>query len=110
MKRILITAFTLAACAGTQLFAQNVKEDILTFNLTRAYQMSVSDSTSANNNGLWTAPPTVYKTGSTKLNTADILRAIGVVLYGNPNAYSSSAKLVLVQGELGGFFGLKHTD
>jgi len=49
----------------------------------------------------------VYKTKSAKLNTADILRAIAVVLYANPNAYSSSAKLVLVQGELGGFFGLK---
>ena len=34
-------------------------------------------------------------------------RAIAIVLYANPNAYSSSAKLVLVQGELGGFFGLK---
>jgi len=107
MKRILITAFTLAACAGTQLSAQNVKEDVLTFNLTRAAQKSVSDSSTKNNNGLWTAPPTVYKTGSSKLNTADILRAIGVVLYGNPNAYSSSAKLVLVQGELGGFFGIR---
>lgn len=107
MKRILITAFTLAACAGTQLSAQNVKEDVLTFNLTRAAQFSISDSATKNNNGLWTAPPTVYKTKSYKLNTADVLRAIGVVLYGNPNAYSSSARLVLVQGELGGFFGIK---
>jgi hypothetical protein len=107
MKRILITAFTLAACAGTQLFAQNVKEDVLTFNLSRQNQVSVSTSSSSANAGLWTAPPTVYKTKTTKLTTADILRAIAIVLYANPNAYSSQAKLVLVQGELGGFFGLK---
>jgi len=107
MKRILITAFTLAACAGTQLFAQNAKEDVMTFNLSRQYQVSVSDSSSSANHGVWTAPPTVYKTKTTKLATADILRAISVVLYANPNAYSSSAKLVLVQGELGGFFGIR---
>jgi hypothetical protein len=108
MKRILITAFTLAACAGTQLFAQNAKEDVLTFNLSRQYQVSDSTSSSAANAGLWTAPPTVYKTKTAKLATADILRAISVVLYANPNAYSSSAKLVLVQGELGGFFGIRN--
>jgi len=107
MKRILITALTLAACAGTQLFAQNAKEDVLTFNLSRQNQVSVSTSSSTANAGLWLAPPTVYKTKTTKLATADILRAIAIVLYANPNAYSSQAKLVLVQGELGGFFGLK---
>jgi hypothetical protein len=93
-------------CAGTQLFAQNFKEDVLTFNLSRQYQVSVSDS-AALNHGVWTAPPTQYKTKTAKLATADILRAIAVVLYGNPNAYSAQAKIVLVQGELSGFFGLQ---
>jgi hypothetical protein len=96
------------ACVGTQLFAQNFKEDVLTFNLSRQYQVSVSDS-SAPNHGVWTAPPTQYKTKTSKLATADILRSIAVVLYGNPNAYSSQAKIVLVQGELSGFFGLRTT-
>jgi hypothetical protein len=108
MKRTLITAAVLVTCAGTQLFAQNFKEDVLTFNLSRQYQVSVSDS-AALNHGLWTAPPTQYKTKTTKLVTADILRAIAVVLYGNPNAYSAQAKIVLVQGELSGFFGLQAT-
>jgi hypothetical protein len=107
MKKTLITAAALVACAGTQLFAQNIKEDVMTFNLTRQYQISVSTSASANNAGTWDAPPTQYKTKSSKLNTADILRSIAVVLYGNANAYSSQAKLVLVQGELSGFFGLR---
>src|ERR1039457_4884171 len=108
MKRTLITATALMACVGTQLFAQNFKEDVLTFNLSRQYQISVSDS-SAPNHGLWTAPPSQYKTKTTKLATADILRSIAIVLYGNPNAYSSQAKIVLVQGELSGFFGLRTT-
>ncbi len=111
MKKILITAAALVACAGTQLLAQNVKQDILTFNLTRQYQLSVSDTT-ANDAGTWTAPsgpPGYYKTQTTKLATADILRSIAVVLYGSANAYSSQAKLVLVQGELSGFFGLRTT-
>jgi len=107
MKKTLITVAALVACAGTQLFAQNAKEDTLTFNMSRQNQVSVSDSSSSANHGLWIAPPSIYKTKTTKLATADILRAIATVVYGNPNAYSSQAKLVLVQGELGGFFGLK---
>ena len=47
MKKTLITAAALAACAGTQLFAQKMaKQDTITFALTGQYQNSVSTSTS----------------------------------------------------------------
>ena len=51
MKKTLITAAALVACAGTQLFAaqtQMAKQDTITFALTGQYQNSVSTSTSPN--------------------------------------------------------------
>ena len=96
----------MVACAGTQLFAQNAKEDIITFSLTEQGQTSVSTSPTALNAGNFSAPPQYYKTGTKKFATADLLHAIGYVLHGTPAYYSSKANLVLVQGELGGFFNL----
>src|SRR3974390_256916 len=110
MKKTLIAAVALAACAGTQLFAQNAKEDVISVNLTRYAQNSVSTSSTVANAGLWTDPPTIYKTANTKLTDADILKAIAIVLYGNSSKYGSNSKLVLVQGELGGFFGYPYAD
>lgn len=110
MKRTVITAIALAACVGTPLFAQNTKEGVITFALNGNYQTSVSDSSTANNQGGWNTPAgiaaTVYKTSSSKLATIDILHSIGIVLHGNAAYYSSKAQLVLVQGELSGFFNL----
>jgi len=110
MKRTVITAIALAACIGSPLFAQNSKEGVITFALTGNYQASVSDSSTANNHGGWNTPAgtaaTVYKTSTSKLATANILQAIGKVLYGNAGYYSTKAQLVLVQGELSGFFNL----
>jgi hypothetical protein len=105
MKKTLITAVALAACAGTQLFAQNAKVGVITFALTGQYQNSVSVST-APNAGTWSALPGYYKTSTSKIATADILKAIGIVTHGNAGFYSSKAQLVLVQGELSGFFNL----
>ncbi len=107
MKRILITAVALAACVGTPAFAQNIKQGVITFALTGQYQSSVSNSKSSANSGTWADDvygPKYYKTSSSKLNTANILSYIGAVYWGNPKHYSSKAQLVLVQGELGGFF------
>jgi len=106
MKKTLITAVALAACAGTQLFAQNTKQGVITFALTQQKQISVSTSSSAANAGIWEAPPTYYKTSTAQLKTLNILQAIGRVLYGNAGYYSSKAQLVLVQGELSGFFNV----
>ena len=110
MKKTVITAIALAACVGTPLFAQNAKEGVITFALTGNYQTSVSDSSSAPNHGGWNTPvgtaATVYKTSTSKLATANILQAIGIVLHRNAGYYSSKAQLVLVQGELSGFFNL----
>ncbi len=110
MKRTVITAIALAACIGSPLFAQNSKEGVITFALTGNYQASVSDSSTANNHGGWNTPAgtaaTVYKTSTSKLATANILQAIGKVLHGNAGYYSTKAQLVLVQGELSGFFNL----
>jgi hypothetical protein len=105
MKKTLITAVALVACAGTQLFAQNAKVGVITFALSGQYQNSVSVST-APNAGTWSALPGYYKTSTSKIATADILKAIGIVTHGNAGFYSSKAQLVLVQGELSGFFNL----
>jgi hypothetical protein len=106
MKKTLITAAALVACAGTQLFAQNTKQGVITVALTQYKQISVSASTSSQNSGIWEAPPISYKTSSAQLKTLNIIQAIGRVLHGNANYYSSKAQLVLVQGELSGFFNV----
>jgi hypothetical protein len=117
MKKTLITAVTLAACAATQLFAQNVKEGVITFALQKQGQVSVSTVKNTINAGNWSAGPKFYSTivpgkGTpfTAVNTTHILQDIGFVLHGNAGYYTqkglNQAKLVLVQGELSGFFGV----
>ncbi len=105
MRKKLITALVLGACVGTQAFAQNTKQDTITFALTAQGQSSVSTTTAANA-GNWSSFPTHYKTATSKLTQVDIMRAIAIVLHGNPNYYSSKATLMLVQGELSGFFNI----
>jgi hypothetical protein len=105
MRKILITALVLGACVGTQAFAQNTKQDTITFALTVQQQSSVSTST-ALNAGNWSQGPQYYKTATTKLTQADILKAIAYVLHNNAGFYSSKASLQLVQGELGGFWNI----
>lgn len=113
MKRTLITAVALAACVGTQMFAQNVKEGVITFALTEQHQKSISTNPNVNNAGKWSQIPQYYKTGSVAINTKTILQCIGFVLHDNANYYTTqgtktvpAAQLVLVQGELGGFFNI----
>jgi hypothetical protein len=110
MRKKLITALVLGACVGTQAFAQsgvgNIKEDTITFALSVMQQSSVSTST-ALNAGNFSQGPTHYKTATKKMTQTDILKAIAFVLHNrNANFYSTQAKLVLVQGELGGFFNI----
>jgi len=113
MKRKLLTAvIALASCAGTQLFAQNVKEGVITFALPETYQTSVSTSTRANQ-GSWSQRPGYYKTAQRKVTERTILDCIGQVMHGSPNYYTRTAtstkpaaRLVLSQGELGGFFNI----
>jgi len=110
MRKKLITALVLGACVGTQAFAQsgvaNIKEDTITFALSVMQQSSVSTST-ALNAGNFSQGPTHYKTATKKMTQTDILKAIAFVLHNrNANFYTSQAKLVLVQGELGGFWNI----
>jgi hypothetical protein len=109
MKKTLITAVALAACAGTQLFAQNAKEGVITFALTLNEQASVSTSASTANFGNWSAGPQYYKSTTVKKTTTHVLQAISMVLYKNGGGFSPKAQLVLVQGELGGFFNVGPT-
>jgi hypothetical protein len=104
MKKTLITAVALAACA-TQLLAQNAKEDVISFNLTLQQQKSVSTSSSKTvlNQGNWSQAPRYYLTMSKKLTQADVIKDIAIVLHGNPGYYSSRSQLVMVQAELSGF-------
>lgn len=108
MKRTLITAAVLAAFAGTQAFAQNTKEGVITFALTASEQSSVSTSQSPNA-GNWSQGPQYYKTTAVKKSTTQVLNAIARILYHNANFFSPKAQLVLVQGELGGFFNVGDT-
>ena len=105
MRKKLITALVLGACVGTQAFAQ-VKEDVITFALTGQKQVSVSTSATVNNAGGWSQEPHYYKTGTQKVTDQDIIKFIAYVKHGNANYYSSKARLVLVQGELSGFFNI----
>jgi hypothetical protein len=95
---------------GTQVFAQNVKEGTITFSLTSQAQSSVSETTAANV-GYWVDPstgrgPTHYKTSTSKMTEADLIKDMSYTIYGTPARYGTGAKLVLVQGELGGFFSM----
>jgi len=105
MRKKLITALVLGACLGTQAFAQNTKQDTITFSLTVQEQASVSTST-APNAGNWSQGPLYYKTQTLKLTQTDILKAIAYVLHHNGTFYSPKASLILVQGELGGFWNI----
>ena len=105
MKTTILTAVALAACVSTQLFAQN-KEDVITLSLTGQEQVSVSTSATVKNAGNWTDGPKYYKTGTTKVTDKDVIKYIAFVLHGSPSFYSSKAQLVLVQGELSGFFNI----
>ena len=69
------------------MFAQNVKEGVITFALTETYQTSVSTSTKANQ-GSWSQQPGYYKTAQRKVTERTILDCIGQVLHGSPNYYS----------------------
>jgi hypothetical protein len=110
MKKTLITAVALAACAGTQLFAQNTKEGVISFALTANEQQNVTTSNSRKStDGFWSDVPRYYFATTVKKNTSHVLRAIGAVLYKNGSAFSSKAQLVMVQGELGGFFNVDDT-
>jgi len=108
MKTSLAIAVALAIGVTTSVFADNVKEGNISFTLTAQRQTSVSDTTAANA-GVWVDSlgrgPTHYKTGSIKITQSDLIKAVAYVLHGhNANYYGNTAKLVLVQGELSGFF------
>jgi len=109
MKKTLVTTIALAACAGSQLFAQNTKEGVITFSLSLQQQSSVSTSATTPNSGRWSQGPQYYKSTTLKRSTTDVIQSIGYVLHKNPGYYSSKAQLVMVQGELGGFFNLGDT-
>ena len=107
MRKKLITALVLGACVGTQAFAQNIKQDTITFSLSLQGQSSVSTSPSAANAGNFSQGPLYYKTKTTKFTQADLLKAISYVMHHhNAGYYTSQASLQLVQGELGGFWNI----
>ena len=106
MKNIKKTIIGIGLFAVFTVAAQNVKEGVISFALTQQKQVSVSTSLLTANAGTWTAPPTVYKTALAKLSTVNVLQSIAKVLHNNPGYYSSKAQLVLVQGELSGFFNV----
>jgi len=112
MKTTIAATVALAACLSTQVFGAvsstgNVKQDTITFALTVQGQASVSTSATVANAGNFSQGPLYYKTATKKMTQADILKAIAYVLHGhNGGFYTSQASLVLVQGELGGFFNI----
>jgi hypothetical protein len=110
MKTTIITSVALAACMGTQVFAQKSKESPIMFNLSLNGQASVSTSKTVANAGDWSQEPLNYKTtGIKKMTQAGIIQDIGYVLTQNgvlASTFSSKASLELVQGELSGFFNV----
>jgi hypothetical protein len=107
MRKTLITALVLGACVSMQVFAQNIKQDTITFALTVQQQSSVSTSPTLINAGNWSQSPQYYKTKTLKMTQKDILKSIAYVLHSkNAGYYSAQASLQLVQGELGGFWNI----
>ena len=112
IKSTLATTVALTACMGMQAFADNTKEGVITFALSLQAQKSVS-TTTGDNVGNWSQLPTHYKTAASRLTDKDLIHDISWVLHGKANYYSANASLVLIQGELSGFFnvipGLAHS-
>jgi len=106
-KTSLAIAVALATGVGTSAYAQLLtKQDTITLALTLQSQESVSTSATLINAGNFSQGPLYYKTQTTKFTQANLLKAIAIVLHGNPGFYSTSATLELVQGELGGFWNI----
>jgi hypothetical protein len=105
MKTSLAIAVALATGVGTSVFAQVVKQDTITFNLSGQEQSSVSDTTAANA-GTFSAGPLYYKTANIKLTDKDVIKYIGFTAHGAAGYYGTKASLVLVQAELSGFFNI----
>jgi len=108
MKTSLAIALALSTGVGATVFAQNVKQDIITIALSGQEQVSVSDTT-ANNAGTFSAGPKYYKTGATKVTDQNIIQYIAFIKHGSATYYAHAGKnpqLVLVQGELTGFFNI----
>jgi hypothetical protein len=114
MKTTIAASVALAAFVSMPVFAQLSKENTITFALTGASQTSVSTSATLANAGDWSQGPEYYKTTTFKVTDKNIIQYIAYILYGNPNHYSTTAKLVLDQSELSGFFNitpdLAHSD
>jgi hypothetical protein len=110
IKTSLAIAVALAAGVSASVFAANIKEGTISFAMTVQQQSSVSE-TSGSKAGDWVDPtthvgPTRYRTHLAKIDQTTIIQDIGYVLHGSSTYYSSSAELVLVQGELSGFFNM----
>lgn len=108
MKTTVAATVALAACAGTQLFAQNTKIDTLTaMTMTLESQKSVSTSATVANAGNFSQSPMYYTTQSASFGTKNLLAAMSYVIQ-NHNAayYTSKASIELVQGEWSGFWNI----
>jgi hypothetical protein len=102
MNKTLIAALIVSAGLGSQAFAQKIKQGTITLSLTRQYQLSTNLTVSGGEPTKWQA-----KTKTAKVTQASVLSAIGVVI---KHGFSSKAQLVLVDGELSGYFGGSETD
>jgi len=115
MKTSVAIAVALATGVGTSAFAQLTKQDIITVNLTATSQESVSQTTGINAGDWFQVDPVshlyggpkYYKTSvPVKITQKSILQYIAYVQHGNAYFFTSKANLVLVQGELSGFFNI----
>jgi hypothetical protein len=111
MKTTIAIAAALVAGASTQSFAAATapvysKVGTITFALTSVGQTNISTSKTQLDAGNWTDNPEYYKTLTSKITQGEIIKYISEVLYGSPSGFTSKAKLILVQGELSGFFNI----
>lgn len=109
-KILLLGAAALAFGLSAPMFAvattiTQVKQDTITFALSLQSETNITTAhASSSNPGSWTNLPINYHTITKKLTDADVIQQIGAVL-GITN-FSSQVRLVLVQGELSGFFNV----
>jgi len=91
MNKTLVAALMVSVGLGGQAFAENVKEGVMTFSLTRQYELSTN----------FTSTKVSWKTASAKISTSTMLSAIGVVI---KHSFSSKAQIVTEAANFSGFW------
>lgn len=94
MRKTLIVALIAACGVGGEAYAQKDKLSTVNIALTRQYEYSTN----------FTGGKLTWKTKSAKIATKDVIAAMSSALFEGNIRFSSSAQLVVAEGDFSGFF------